>query len=210
MRADSWAGKLSEDQVEQAYAIALQHSPRHAAIHEIVETFGIKSRPSKTAFYRWLGTTEKESWRWRLKHAVSVARTMEAALPDDADAIYRNSLVALGVDAAVQQDPKIAIAIGKTLKALNKDRESRLQQQIVELKGRIETILADQQKAAAPLDPARLAAKQSGARLYTSATPCANGHPAPLQRYTSTAACRQCVAALVRRRVSVDDVSLNG
>ena len=158
MRADSWAGKLSEDQVEQAYAIALQHSPRHAALPQICETFGIGTRPSKTAFYRWLGTTEKESWRWRLKHAVSVARTMEAALPDDADAIYRNSLVALGVDAAVQQDPKIAIAIGKTLKALNKDRESRLQQQIVELKARIETILADQQKAAAPLDPARLAA----------------------------------------------------
>ena len=158
MRADSWAGKLSEDQVEQAYAIALQHSPRHAALPEICETFAIATRPSKTAFYRWLGTTEKESWRWRLKHAVSVARTMEAALPDDADAIYRNSLVALGVDAAVQQDPKIAIAIGKTLKALNKDRETRLQQQIVELKGRIETILADQQKAAAPPDPSRLAA----------------------------------------------------
>ena len=90
MRADSWAGKLSEDQVEQAYAIALQHSPRHAALPQICETFGIGTRPSKTAFYRWLGTTEKESWRWRLKHAVSVARTMEAALPDDADAIYRN------------------------------------------------------------------------------------------------------------------------
>jgi hypothetical protein len=158
MRADSWAGKLSEDQIEEAYGIALQHSPRHAAIHQIVETFAITTRPSKTAFYRWLGTTEKESWRWRLKHAVSVARTMEAALPDDADAIYRNSLVALGVDAAVQQDPKIAIAIGKTLKALNKDRETRLQQQIVDLKAKIETILADQQKAAAPLDPSRLAA----------------------------------------------------
>jgi hypothetical protein len=158
VRADSWAGKLSEDQVEQAYGIALKFSPRHAALPEIVKTFGLKTRPSKTAFYRWFGKTEKESWRWRLKHAVSVARTMEAALPDDADAIYRNSLVALGVDAAVQQDPKIAIAIGKTLKALNKDRETRLQQQIVELKTRIETILADQQKAAAPLDPARLAA----------------------------------------------------
>lgn len=158
VRADSWAGKLSEDQVEQAYSLALKSSPRHAAIPEIVQTFALKTRPSKTAFYRWLSSTEKESWRWRLKHAVSVARTMEAALPDDADAIYRNSLVALGVDAAVQQDPKIAIAIGKTLKALNKDRETRLQQQIVDLKAKIETILADQQKAAAPLDPARLAA----------------------------------------------------
>ena len=158
VRADSWAGKLSEDQVEQAYAIALRHSPRHAALPEICQAFGVKARPSKTAFYRWLSTTERESWRWRLKHAVSVARTMEAALPDDADAIYRNSLVALGVDAAVQQDPKIAIAIGKTLKALNKDRETRLQQQIVDLKAKIESILADQQKAAAPLDPARLAA----------------------------------------------------
>jgi hypothetical protein len=158
MRADSWAGKLSEDQIEKAYALAIDHSPRHAAIPSIVEAFGLKVRPSKTAFYRWLGTTEKDSWRWRLKHAVSVARTMESALPDDADAIYRNSLVALGVDAAVQQDPKIAIAIGKTLNAMNKDREARLQQQIVDLKAKIETILADQHKAASPVDPARLAA----------------------------------------------------
>ena len=158
MRADSWAGKLTEDQIEAAYGIALQHSPRHAALGQICETFSITPRPSKTAFYRWLGAAEKDAWRWRLKHAVSVARTMEAALPDDADAIYRNSLIALGVDAAVQQDPKIAIAIGKTLSAMNKDRESRLNAQIEELKSRIETILADQQRAAAPLDPARLAA----------------------------------------------------
>jgi hypothetical protein len=157
-RADSWAGRLSEGQIEDAYAIALRHSPRHAALSELCETFGIAKRPSKTAFYRWLATTEKEAWRWRLKHAVSVARTMEAALPDEADALYRNSLVALGVDAAVQQDPKIAIAIGKTLSAMNKDREARLTAQIDELKARIETILADQQKAEQPLDPARLAA----------------------------------------------------
>jgi hypothetical protein len=158
MRADSWAGKLTADQIEKAYAMALDHSPRHAAIPSIVEAFGLKVRPSKTAFYRWLSAAEKDSWRWRLKHAVSVARTMEAAMPDDADAIYRNSLVALGVDAAVQQDPKIAIAIGKTLNAMNKDREARLQQQIVDLKAKIETILADQHKAASPVDPARLAA----------------------------------------------------
>jgi hypothetical protein len=67
--------------------------------------------------------------------------------------------VALGVDAAVQSDPKFAVAIGKTLSAMNKDRESRLKNQIAELKHRIETILADTQKAAAPLDPARLAAE---------------------------------------------------
>jgi hypothetical protein len=158
MRSDSWAGKLTEEQIEKAYAMAIGFSPRHASISALVATFGLTQRPSKTAFYRWLGATEKESWRWRLKHAVSVGRTMEEALPDDADALYRNSLVALGVDAAVQADPKIAIAIGKTLKALNKDRETRLQRQVEELKGRIETILADQQKASKPLDPARLAA----------------------------------------------------
>ena len=157
-RADSWAGRLSEGQIEEAYAIALRHTPRHAALSELCETFGIAKRPSKTAFYRWLATTEKESWRWRLKHAVSVAKTMQAALPDEADALYRDSLVALGVDAAVQNDPKFAVAIGKTLSAMNKDREARLTQQIEELKARIETILADQQRAAAPLDPARLAA----------------------------------------------------
>jgi hypothetical protein len=67
--------------------------------------------------------------------------------------------VALGVDAAVQHDPKFAIAIGRTLSALNKDREDRLARQIVDLKARIETILADQQKAAQPLDPKRLAAE---------------------------------------------------
>lgn len=158
IRADSWAGKLSEDQVEQAYTIALRHSPRHAALGEICEAFAIAQRPSKTAFYRWLAATEKDSWRWRLKHAVSVARTMEAALPDDADAIYRTALVALGVDAAVQQDPKIAIAIGKTLKALNKDRETRLQQQIADLKGQLVAQAEAAQRANAPLDPMRLAA----------------------------------------------------
>lgn len=158
MRSDSWAGKLSEDQIEKAYAMAISFSPRHAAIPELVKAFGLRQRPSKTAFYRWLGNTEKESWRWRLKHAVTVGRTMEEALPDDADSLYRNSLVALGVDAAVQADPKIAIAIGKTIKALNKDREARLQQQVAELKARIDSILADQQKASAPLDPTRLAA----------------------------------------------------
>ena len=157
-RGDCWAGRLAEEQIETAYAMALQHSPRHAAIGPICQAFQLSKRPSKTAFYRWVSKTEKESWRWRLKHAVSVAKAMKAALPDDADAMYRDSLVALGVDAAVQQDPKFAIAIGKTLTALNKDREARLQAQIEELKTRIETILADQQKSAAPLDPSRLAA----------------------------------------------------
>ena len=159
LRSDSWAGRLTNDQIEAAYAIAIAHSPRHAAIGELCRQFQLTDRPSKTAFYRWLTTTEKESWRWRLKNAVSVAKTMKAALPDDADALYRDSLVALGVDAAVQQDPKFAIAIGKTLTALNKDREARLAEQIADLKARIETILADQQKAAQPLDPKRLAAE---------------------------------------------------
>ena len=159
VRSDSWAGKLTYEQVEAAYAEAITHSPRHAGIPVLCEKFGIAERPSKTAFYRWLTTTEKESWRWRLKHAVSVAKSMSAALPDDADGMYRDSLVALGVDAAVQHDPKFAIAIGRTLSALNKDREDRLARQIVDLKARIETILADQQKAAQPLDPKRLAAE---------------------------------------------------
>jgi hypothetical protein len=158
LRSDSWAAAFSEEQIEQAYAIAIKANPRHACIPQLSDTFNCAA-PSKTAFYRWLGVVEKESWRWRLKHAVSVAKTMEAALPDDADAIYRNSLVALGVDAAVQADPKIAIAIGKTLKALNKDREARLLAQIEQLKANLAQILADQQKAAAPLDPARLAAE---------------------------------------------------
>jgi hypothetical protein len=132
LRSDSWAAAFSEEQIEQAYAIAIKANPRHACIPQLSDTFNCAA-PSKTAFYRWLGVVEKESWRWRLKHAVSVAKTMEAALPDDADAIYRNSLVALGVDAAVQADPKIAIAIGKTLKALNTDREARLLAQIEQL-----------------------------------------------------------------------------
>jgi hypothetical protein len=157
-RGDCWAGKLGEEQIEQAYALALTFSPRHAALQALCTKFALAKRPSKTAFYRWLSKTEKEAWRWRLKHAVSVAQTMKAALPDDADALYRDSLVALGIDASVQSDPKFAMAIGKTLSAMNKDRESRLTAQIDELKFRIETILADQQKASAPLDPTRLAA----------------------------------------------------
>jgi hypothetical protein len=157
-RGDCWAGKLSEEQIEQAYAMALTFNPRHAALPELCKKFALAKRPSPTAFYRWLKKTEKVTWRWRLKHAVSVAKTMQAALPDEADALFRDSLVALGVDAAVQNDPKFALAIAKTLSAMNKDRESRLNAQIEELKSRIETILADQQRAAAPLDPARLAA----------------------------------------------------
>jgi hypothetical protein len=159
IRGDSWAGKLNDDQVEEAFAMSVKAVPRHAAIPQIVAAFSLTSAPSKTAFYNWLDKVEKDSWRWRLKHAVSVAKTMEQALPDDADALYRSSLVALGVDAAVQQDPKFAIAIGKTITAMNKDREARLKTQIQELKNRITQILADTQKAAAPLDPARLAAE---------------------------------------------------
>lgn len=158
VRADSWAAAMSDDAVEKAYQMCLAFSPRHRAIPELVAAFNCP-KPSKTAFYRWLGIVESEAWRWRLKHAVSVAKTMEQALPDDADSIYRNSLVALGVDAAVQADPKIAIAIGRTLKALNKDRESRLQAQIVELKARIAQITEAAQQVNAPLDPARLAAE---------------------------------------------------
>ena len=158
LRADSWAGALTEEQTEAVYALAIKSSPSHAAIPEIAAQIGVKP-PSKTAFYNWLTGMEKDAWKRRLKNAVSVGRTMQAALPDDADALYRDSLVALGVDAAVQSDPKFAVAIGKTLSAMNKDRESRLKNQIAELKARIETILADTQKAAAPLDPARLAAE---------------------------------------------------
>lgn len=158
LRADSWAGALTEEQTEAVYALAIKSSPRHAAIPEIAAQIGVKP-PSKTAFYNWLTVMEKDAWKRRLKNAVSVGRTMQAALPDDADALYRDSLVALGVDAAVQSDPKFAVAIGKTLSAMNKSREERLKTQIVELKARIEAILADTQKAAAPLDPARLAAE---------------------------------------------------
>jgi hypothetical protein len=158
VRSDSWAAAMSDDAVEKAFQMCLAFTPRHRAIPELVAAFNC-AKPSKTAFYRWLAVVESEAWRWRLKHAVSVAKTMEQALPDDADSIYRNALVALGVDAAVGADPKIAIAIGRTLKALNKDRESRLQAQIVELKGRIAQITEAAQQVNAPLDPARLAAE---------------------------------------------------
>jgi len=157
LRSDSWAGVLTEAQTEEVYALAIKSTPRHAIIPDLAARFGVQ--PSKTAFYNWLTAMDKDAWRRRLKNAVSVGRTMQAALPDDADALYRDSLVALGVDAAVQADPHFAIAIGKTLSAMNKDREARLKAQITELKARIEAILADTQKAAAPLDPARLAAE---------------------------------------------------
>jgi hypothetical protein len=158
VRSDSWAAAMSDDAVEKAFQMCLGFTPRHRAIPELVAAFNC-AKPSKTAFYRWLAVVESEAWRWRLKHAVSVAKTMEQALPDDADSIYRNALVALGVDAAVGSDPKIAIAIGRTLKALNKDRESRLTAQIVELKARIAQITEAAQQVNAPLDPARLAAE---------------------------------------------------
>jgi hypothetical protein len=45
-----------------------------------------------------------------------------------------------------------------------------------------------------PSDPARAAARQSGTVLYVSAKGCKRDHAAPLERYTSTGACRQCVA----------------
>jgi len=49
------------------------------------------------------------------------------------------------------------------------------------------------------LDPARLDARNAGARFFISATPCKFGHPAG-ERYTSTGACRQCVSGQARDR----------
>lgn len=46
-------------------------------------------------------------------------------------------------------------------------------------------------------DPARHAARKTGARFYVSATPCKAGHEAG-ERYTSTGVCRQCVASQPR------------